>query len=260
MRNEEIERAQSFAAQNLEHANEISLAVRPRQGFYIKYVKRLLDIVLSLFALIITLPVNLVLGIATFFDVGRPLIFKQERTGKDLRTFTILKFRNMTNERDETGELLPPSQRVTKLGKFVRKYSIDELLNFWSILKGDMSIIGPRPMPKEYIDRMTERHKGRYAVRPGLECPLVEEIVSRYPFPEPYSRYQAQFENDLWYVENASFATDVMLVFRLVKMTFDSELRSGSAAAAAPFIGYDERGNAVSEKHWRRMIQQKEES
>ncbi|WP_238329132.1 sugar transferase [Eggerthella lenta] len=85
----------------------------------------------------------------------------------------MVKFRNMTEDRDEDGELLPPEDRITRLGLFVRSHSLDELLNFWSVFKGDMSLIGPRPLPVEFTPHMTERHKMRYAVRPGLECPRV---------------------------------------------------------------------------------------
>ena len=105
----------------------------------------------------------------------------------------------MTNERDENGELLPPEERTTDLGRFVRQHSLDELLNFWSVFKGDMSLIGPRPLPVEFTPRMTERHKMRYAVRPGLECPFLNNALC-----EQYDFCHARFENDILYVENVS--------------------------------------------------------
>ena len=250
IRSDEMSLASSIAVRNLEHANEVSDLVAPKTSFYSKTVKRAIDVILSIIALIVCFPVNLVLAIATYFDVGSPIIFKQTRTGKDLEPFTIYKFRNMTNDRDEKGELLPPSQRVTKLGKLFRKTSLDELLNFWSVLKGDMSLIGPRPLPCEYVDRLSERHKYRYSVRPGLECPFSKEIAEKYSYPEPYSRYHVQFENDGWYVENLSFSTDAKLFFGLVRMTLDMHHRGKGAGSASPFIGYDEEGNAVSRKHY----------
>lgn len=140
IRSDEMSLASSIAVRNLEHANEVSDLVAPKTSFYSKTVKRAIDVILSIIALIVCFPVNLVLAIATYFDVGSPIIFKQTRTGKDLEPFTIYKFRNMTNDRDEKGELLPPSQRVTKLGKLFRKTSLDELLNFWSVLKGDIPL------------------------------------------------------------------------------------------------------------------------
>ena len=145
--------------------------VCPSTGIYARYGKRCLDIVLSAIALVVTLPINVVIAIITLADLGRPLFFRQVRVGKDAKPFTIVKFRNMTEERNEKGDLLPPEQRVTAWGKFVRKTSLDELLNFWSIFKGDMSIIGPRPLPEVYLQRFSKRHMHRLDVRPGLECP-----------------------------------------------------------------------------------------
>lgn len=106
-----------------------------------------MDIVISFIALILTLPLNLILGIITYIKLGSPLFFKQERIGRNEKPFTLVKFRNMTNATDKNGELLPAQQRLTPIGTFMRKTSLDELLNFWSIFKGDMSIIGPRALP-----------------------------------------------------------------------------------------------------------------
>lgn len=164
--------------------------VKVKHTFYSRYIKRLLDIIFSLLALIITLPVNIVIGIITFWDVGKPIFFHQKRVGKDLKIFTIIKFRNMRELYDENGVLLPPDQRVTPFGKFVRRTSLDELLNFFSILKGDMSLIGPRPLLPEYISFYSERQLMRHAVRPGLECPtLVKRDHSR--------TWEEQFEDDI---------------------------------------------------------------
>lgn len=159
IRSDEMSLASSIAVRNLEHANEVSDLVAPKTSFYSKTVKRAIDVILSIIALIVCFPVNLVLAIATYFDVGSPIIFKQTRTGKDLEPFTIYKFRNMTNDRDEKGELLPPSQRVTKLGKLFRKTSLDELLNFWSVLKGDipLRILKTRP-------EFSEKSMGAFAL------------------------------------------------------------------------------------------------
>ena len=231
----------------LDRVNLNSSGVSVRNNLYSRYIKRLLDIGISAAALVVFLPVNLVLGVCTFFDVGRPVFYKQTRLGKDGREFIIVKFRNMKNLLDEDGKLLPPSQRVTKFGRFVRKYSLDELLNFWSVLKGDMSIIGPRPLPVVFTERMSERHKMRSCVRPGLECPRME------PGDPKQCQYQNQFENDVWYVEHISFLTDVKMLLKLFQMTFSVKQRSGAAQGAGYFAGYDENGIATTLKRFKRM-------
>lgn len=250
IRKDESDLAEELIARNLAHANEIQDLVHPRQSLYVRYVKRLLDIVISGVALVVFLPINAVLAIVTLKDVGRPILYKQARAGLNGRPFVLVKFRNMTNERDENGELLPPSQRVTKRGKVIRKYSLDELLNFWSVFKGDMSIIGPRPLPVQYCERLSDRHFQRHEVRPGLLCPIRNEIKEQYPYPEPFSTYQAQFESEVWYVENVSFATDVKMLGLLFKAAFDMKQRGRNAQSASPFIGYDKEGYAVSRKYF----------
>ena len=225
---------------NLAHANEVSLPARPRSSFYGTFVKRLIDIVLGGICLVITAPINIALGIMTYFDVGSPIFFSQERTGKNLTSFKLVKFRNMTNECDENGELLPPDRRITEFGQFVRSHSLDELLNFWSVLKGDMSLIGPRPLPVEFTEHMTERHKARYAVRPGLECPQMG------PVPEGVDPAHVRFENDIAYVENISFVTDVMQAARLVGVVFRRGAESAYTGTDGHFIGYDRNGEAMS--------------
>lgn len=250
IRRDESELAAYLRDVNLEHANEIQHDVNPRRNLYSKYVKRVIDIIISALALAVSLPINIVLAIITMKDVGSPIFYKQERTGKNGKPFVLTKFRNMTNDTDSNGELLPPSQRVTPSGKVIRKYSLDELLNFWSIFKGDMSIIGPRPLPVQYTDRLSNRHYQRHKVKPGLLCPITEEFKQKYPFPIPYSRYQAQFETEIWYVENISFCNDVKLLILLVKETFDMDRRGKNADSASPFVGYDEKGFAVSRQSY----------
>lgn len=196
--------------------------INTRETFYTRFGKRLLDIVLAITGIVVFLPVNLILMICTYFDVGRPIIFKQERPGKGGKLFTIYKFRNMTNQTDEGGVLLDPELRVTKFGRFVRLTSLDELLQFWNILKGDMSVIGPRPLLKEYLLVYMPWEACRLKVRPGLELPT----------PKPSDHYwtwQSRFENDIWYVQNISFRTDVWLFFRLIQSVFnknDVKIRS----------------------------------
>lgn len=203
--------------------------VQVSQTLYARYVKRLLDIIVSVVALVVTLPINIAIGIMTFFDVGKPIFFCQKRVGKNLKIFTIVKFRNMQNLYDENGILLPPDERVTKLGRFVRKTSLDELMNFWSILKGDMSLIGPRPLLQEYIPFYSERQLKRHLVRPGLECPsLIKRNHTR--------TWDEQFEDDIWYVEHVSFVTDCKMILALIKLVFDKqEVKRRSGALRGRF-------------------------
>lgn len=232
--------AARLAAERLETANRIGAEVHPKNSFYTKYGKRAIDFTVAFAAMAVTLPINLVIGVVTFFDVGKPIFFMQDRIGKDGKLFKIVKFRNMTNATNEAGELLPPSQRVTKWGKFVRKTSLDELLNFWSILKGDMSLIGPRPLPPSYLERFSDRHMMRHAVRPGLECPPREKGVGVRGWHE-------QFENDIWYVENVSFLNDCKLLIRLVQYALDRKnVAARAGAKRGSFVGYDWEGRAIN--------------
>ena len=245
MRRDELTKAQRWeiaddlAKDRLPAIDKKQLEVVPSKTWYARYGKRALDVVLSGCALIITLPVNALIMVGTFFDVGLPLFFKQQRSGRNGRLFTLVKFRNMKNTVDDRGELLPAAQRVTKFGRFVRRTSLDELLNFASIFKGDMSIIGPRPLPPEYLGRYTKRHKARLMVRPGLECP------PRF-FDRPWT-WQEQFENDVWYVENVSFKVDCMMMVHLVQYAFSAKSAVPRACAKRGiFMGYDFDGCAIT--------------
>ena len=247
MRREDLTRAQRWyiadrlAAERLPMIDQQCEYVVPADGFYVRYGKRALDVLVSSVALVVTAPLNAVLAIGTLVDVGRPLLFKQQRTGKGGKLFKLVKFRNMRNTTDERGELLPASQRVTMFGKFIRRTSLDELLNFWPVLKGEMSIIGPRPLPPEYEHRYSKRHWMRLSVRPGLECPPRGDLGHVWT-------WQEQFENDVWYVEHVSFGTDLMMFTNLVRFAFDrksTEARAGVSKKGV-FMGYDLDGNAIN--------------
>lgn len=235
--------AKVIAEDNLQEVNRHSKTGVPRRSFYTKYGKRWVDILFSFVALVITAPINLIIAIITFFDVGKPILFKQVRVGKDGQIFEITKFRNMTNETDEHGVLLPPHLRVTKWGKFVRKTSLDELLNFWSVLKGDMSLIGPRPLLIDYLEVYSDRHKMRHAVRPGLECPALHPNNKRATWTD-------QFENDIEYVENVSFLLDVKMAFALVRMVIDrKDTAVRSSAQRGSFMGYNRDGTSIDSQN-----------
>lgn len=253
--NEEEYAANILREQNLVYVNSVSAEVHPKYTLYTRYVKRILDILISLPVFILLLPFNAIFAIFTFFDVGRPILFKQTRVGMGGKHFTMVKFRNMNNKTDADGKLLPTSQRVTKFGSIMRKLSLDELLNFWSVLKGDMSIIGPRPNPVFTYERMSERHKQRTAVRPGLECPRIIHVEGEETF-----RYHRTFENDIWYVENVSFMLDVKMVFHLVGMLFSFGRRGKQAKGTGItyFVGYDSEGHAMSLNNYRELYCAKE--
>lgn len=233
--------ADRLAKERLNQVNMLCKKVEPRNSIYTRYVKRLLDIVISIAALLITLPINLLIAIGTYLDVGLPIFFRQERVGKNGRIFTIIKFRNMRNTVDERGELLSPMYRVTRFGHFIRKTSLDELMNFWNILKGDMSFIGPRPLVPEYTERYNVRHKQRLSVRPGLECPPRESTDHVWT-------WQEQFENDIWYVEHVSFLTDCQQVLRLLQFAFNKKCAYARASVSirGTFMGYSMDGEAIN--------------
>lgn len=236
----QIQTARKIREENLTYVNANSIPARPRESFYAKYGKRILDILLSATALIVLFPLNLVLGICTYFDVGRPIFFRQTRIGKNEKPFTLVKFRNMNNDRDANGDLLLAEQRVTRFGKLMRRTSLDELLNFWSIFKGDMSIIGPRPLPGGYLDRYSNRHKARLAVRPGLECPMFYTL-------DHVPSWGDRFENDIYYVEHISLALDIKMLWLLVKMVFDRKSRSVRAeGTSGSFMGYEKNGDVIN--------------
>lgn len=237
------EKAVEYLKPNLRAVNIKAKEVKFKETLYTKYGKRVIDFIIVLPIFILLIPFNAIFAILTFLDVGNPIFFKQERVGKGGNLFIITKFRNMNNKKDSDGRLLPPSKRVTKFGRFMRKYSFDEFLNLLNILKGEMSIIGPRPLPVFLFERMSDRHKQRVLVRPGLECPRVISV-----YDDQICKYQRTFENDIWYVENVSFFTDIKMFLELIKMVFSFEKRDNQAKGegVSYFIGYDNNGFAIS--------------
>lgn len=231
--------ADEMAKDVLPTVNANSEVPRFRENIYNRYTKRVLDICFASLVLIVTLPIHVFMAIATAIDLGRPLLFRQQRAGRNGDTFTIVKFRNMRSDRGANGDLLPPDQRVTRLGRFFRRTSLDELLNFVSVLTGRMSIIGPRPLPPEYVSRYSDRHRVRLAVRPGLECPPRDPSESR--------NWQSQFENDVWYATHVSFRVDLLLCWRLLRFTLSRKSSHQRAwANRGTFMGYSVEGEAIN--------------
>lgn len=183
---------------------------------YRKYIKRLLDFVLSLLALIILSPVLLITALLVKIKLGSPIIFKQQRPGLNEKIFTLYKFRTMTDKKDEEGNLLPDSERLTKFGKLLRSTSIDELPELINILKGDMSIVGTRPLLVEYLELYNEKQKHRHDVRPGLTG--LAQINGRNSIS-----WEEKFKEDIQYVENISFIGDIKIVLKTVIKVFKRE-------------------------------------
>lgn len=179
-------------------------------GPYEKYFKRPLDIVLSAGALIVLSPVMGATALLVKKKLGSPVIFTQERPGKDEKIFKLYKFRSMTDERDEDGNLLPDDVRLTKFGRTLRSTSLDELPELWNICKGDMSIVGPRPLLVEYLPYYTEEERHRHDVRPGLTG--LAQINGRNA-----TTWEDKFAWDNKYINHISFGEDAKIVFYTVK-------------------------------------------
>ncbi len=171
--------------------------------------------------------------------LGSPILFKQERPGLNGKIFKMYKFRTMTNETDENGELLPDEVRLTKFGKFLRSSSLDELPEMFNILKGDMSIVGPRPLLVKYLPLYSERQSHRHDVRPGLTG--YAQVNGRNAIS-----WEEKFELDIFYVNNSSFMVDLMIFFKTIKKVFDREgISSGTSVTMEEFKGSREAEEVV---------------
>ena len=184
-----------------------------KNSFYARYIKRIVDIIISLLVIIIFCWLYLILAILVRVKLGSPILFKQARPGKDEKVFNLYKFRTMTDKRDAEGKLLPDKDRLTKFGNFLRKSSLDELPEFFNILKGDMSFIGPRPLLVEYLPYYTEREKLRHTVRPGLTG--LAQVSGRNTVD-----WDTRFEIDAQYVENLNFLMDLKVIGLTFKTVF----------------------------------------
>lgn len=199
---------------------------------YAKYVKRPMDFVLSLIAIICLSPVMAVTAILVRTKLGSPVLFKQQRPGKDEKIFNMYKFRSMTDEKDDDGNLLPDEVRLTKFGRALRKTSLDELPELFNILKGDMSIVGPRPLLVAYLSRYDERQKRRHEVRPGLSG--LAQINGRNAIS-----WEEKFEWDVTYVDNITFIGDIRIILLTVWKAFVKEegISAEGQATIEEFLG-----------------------
>lgn len=197
------------------------------------YIKRFFDIVSSLIAIIILSPVLIVTAILVRTKLGSPVLFKQERPGKDEKIFTLMKFRTMTDERDENGELLPDEIRLTKFGEFLRSTSIDELPELFNILNGDMSVIGPRPLLVRYLPRYNEHQHRRHEVRPGLSG--WAQVNGRNTVS-----WEDKFDMDVEYVDNYSMFMDIKILFMTVVNVLKHDgISSETSATMEEFMGLE---------------------
>lgn len=200
-------------------------------GIYERWFKRAVDIACALAALLVFWWLYIIVAVLVRVKLGSPVLFCQPRPGKDEKIFKLYKFRTMTDERDEDGNLLPDDVRLTKFGKLLRSTSLDELPEAFNILKGDMSVIGPRPLLVEYIPRYNEQQRRRHEVRPGLTG--LAQVNGRNAIT-----WEEKFQKDIQYVDNITFFGDVKIVFLTVAKALKREgISQGENATTVPFMG-----------------------
>lgn len=216
---------------------EIIRMEKVKRGPYALFFKRIIDIIASLLVIFIFCWLYIILVILVRIKLGSPVLFKQDRPGKiDPRTgketvFCLYKFRTMTDDRDENGELLPDSVRLTQFGSWLRRTSMDEIPEVFNILKGDMSLIGPRPLLVKYLDRYSEEQRHRHDVRPGLTG-----------YAQAHGRnnvsWEDKFAMDVWYTKNVTFVNDVRIIMDTIKTVFKREgISSETSATMEEFMG-----------------------
>lgn len=214
-----------------ESDNATQVFAKKKAGAYEKYIKRCLDFILALCALVVLSPLLFILTIVGIIEMHGNPFFTQERPGKNEKIFKLIKFRTMTNKKDKNGKLLPDEKRLTSYGKFLRKTSLDELPELLNILKGDMSIIGPRPLLVVYLDRYNGYQKHRHDVRPGLTG--YAQIHGRNTVT-----WEEKFDMDVWYVNHITFLGDIRIILRTVKTVLKREgISSETSATMEEFMG-----------------------
>ncbi|MCB8984705.1 MAG: sugar transferase [Ardenticatenaceae bacterium] len=205
--------------------------------FYRTYGKRLVDLLVTLPILIVGAPVFLLLALAVRWKLGAPVLFRQERPGVNGRPFTIYKFRTMTDRRDAAGNLLPDGERLTAFGKFLRSTSLDELPELWNVLRGEMSLVGPRPLLMHYLALYTPEQMRRHAVRPGITG--WAQVNGRNALT-----WEEKFERDVWYVDHLSFWLDVKIVlFTFLRILKRADINQEGQATVKYFTGSNIKSN-----------------
>ncbi len=211
--------------------SEVKEDVKVKKGIYRRFLKRPMDFILSLMAIFVLSPVLLIVAVLVRVKLGSPVLFKQKRPGLNEKIFTMYKFRTMTDEKDEIGQLLPDSVRLTKFGRMLRSTSLDELPELFNILKGDMSIVGPRPLLIQYLNIYNEHQKRRHEVRPGLSGHA--QVNGRNAIS-----WEDKFNLDVEYVDNVSFLDDWKIILLTIKKVFFKEgISSDTSVTMEPFRG-----------------------
>lgn len=204
-----------------------------KPGFYEKYIKRPQDFLCALFAIIVLSPAMFITAVFVRVKLGSPVVFKQQRPGKGGKIFRLYKFRTMTDERDEKGKLLPDEVRLTKFGRLLRSTSLDELPELINILKGDMSVVGPRPLLVRYLDRYNSHQARRHEVRPGFTG--YAQVHGRNAIS-----WEEKFDMDVKYVDHITFLGDWKIIFQTVKTVLLKEgICSDTSATMEEFMGTD---------------------
>lgn len=205
-----------------------------KKGVYEKYIKRPVDFILSLLALIVLSPILLIVAVLVRIKLGSPVIFKQQRPGLNGEIFNMYKFRTMTDERDENGELLPDEERLKEFGKKLRSTSLDELPELLNIVRGDMSLIGPRPLLVKYLPRYNAHQARRHEVRPGVTG--YAQVNGRNSIT-----WEKKFDLDVEYVDNVTFVEDLRIIFKTIKTVLMREgISSDSSVTMEEFAGSKE--------------------
>lgn len=200
------------------------------RGWYQKFGKRAFDVALASVALVMLSPVALAVALVIGLRMGTPVIFRQVRPGLHGKPFVMYKFRTMLDLRDEQGNWLPDEKRLTKLGKFLRRLSLDEIPELWNVLKGDMSLVGPRPLLMEYLPLYTPEQARRHEVKPGMAGPVIMSGRNLLSWEE-------KFNLDVWYVDHVSLGVDMGILFRTFFRVLRGEGVSAWGEATAPRFG-----------------------
>ncbi len=201
------------------------------KSVYRNFFKPLADYLLALILLVLAAPLFLLVAILLKYKMKDGVFFTQTRPGKNDKLFKVVKFKTMLNTKDEHGELLPDEQRLTRLGAFIRKTSLDELPQLLNVLKGDMSFVGPRPLLPEYLSLYSKRHARRHEIKPGITG--WAQVNGRNALS-----WKDKFEHDIYYVENQSFWLDLMIIWKTIYKVFKSEgITDGTNATTTKFTG-----------------------
>lgn len=202
-----------------------------RRGVYERFIKRPMDFLCAVLGLIVFSPIMVIIALLIRVKLGSPVIFKQERPGLNEKIFTLYKFRSMTNQKNKNEELLADEKRLTEFGKWLRSTSIDELPELFNILKGDMSIVGPRPLLVRYLERYNEMQRHRHDVRPGITG--YAQINGRNSIS-----WEERFKMDVWYSEHITMQRDLRIISKTIRVVLERKgINSGTSETMEEFMG-----------------------